>query len=213
MPAHVANLTIFFSAWFLLAVAAGQGDVWRALPRPVLQAVLFGLLTLLLVLPRMWGDFRDFVRSLSLRTLILLHLTRFVGIVFLQMHAADRLPGEFAISAGWGDIAVASVAIVAAILAPRPGARRFIQAWNVIAFLELLMVVATAAKLGLTAPASMIAITQLPMCLLPTFLVPILLASHVILFGRLRRDAAATSESGALPIDATESPPAQTPRR
>jgi anaerobic selenocysteine-containing dehydrogenase len=48
-------------------------------------------------------------------------------------------------------------------------------------------VVVTAASLALTQPDSMRALLQLPLCLLPLFLVPIIIASHVVLFVRLSR--------------------------
>jgi hypothetical protein len=52
-------------------------------------------------------------------------------------------------------------------------------------------VVVTAARLGLADPASMAALLRLPLSLLPTFLVPLIIASHVILGLRLWRRAAA----------------------
>ena len=53
--------------------------------------------------------------------------------------------------------------------------------------LDLLFVVVTAARLGMADPASMAALLRLPLSLLPTFLVPLLLASHVLLFAILGR--------------------------
>jgi hypothetical protein len=52
--------------------------------------------------------------------------------------------------------------------------------------LDLLSVVATAARLALRDPDSMAALLRLPLGVLPTFLVPLLIASHVGLFARLR---------------------------
>ena len=71
---------------------------------------------------------------------------------------------------------------------PRGGGRRAAYlAWNVYGFLDLLFVVLTAGRLGLADPASMAELLELPLSLLPTFLVPILLATHLILGARLLR--------------------------
>ena len=58
--------------------------------------------------------------------------------------------------------------------------------------------VATAARLGLADRESMAALVRLPLSLLPTFLVPLIIASHVVLGVRLaRRDGGHTAEGPA----------------
>jgi hypothetical protein len=51
---------------------------------------------------------------------------------------------------------------------------------------DILYVVGTAARLAFADPASMSALLRLPLALLPTFLVPLIIASHVFIFSRLR---------------------------
>ena len=65
--------------------------------------------------------------------------------------------------------------------------------WNVLGLLDILFVVATAARLAFAAPASMEALLRLPLSLLPTFLVPLIITSHVLLAIRLARAGAARS--------------------
>jgi len=59
--------------------------------------------------------------------------------------------------------------------------------WNVVGLLDILFVVATAARLALSAPESMAALLRLPLNLLLTWLVPLIIASHVFLGVRLAR--------------------------
>jgi hypothetical protein len=54
----------------------------------------------------------------------------------------------------------------------------------------MLFVVATAARLGLAEPSSMAALLRLPLSLVPTFLVPLIIASHILIFVRLARQRA-----------------------
>jgi len=51
-------------------------------------------------------------------------------------------------------------------------------------------VVVTAARLATADPESMVALLRLPLSLLPTFLVPLIVASHVVLGVRLARQSA-----------------------
>ena len=55
---------------------------------------------------------------------------------------------------------------------------------------DILFVVVTAARLGVADPESMAALLRLPLSLLPTFLVPLIIASHVVLGVRLAHRSA-----------------------
>jgi hypothetical protein len=139
--------------------------------------------------------FRGWLATIDERWLVGLHLTRFVGAYFLYLYGQGQLPYAFAVPGGWGDIAVASLAV--ALLAwgsPRDARRRpAYVAWNVLGLADIVFVVATAGRLAATEPESMAALLRLPLSLLPTFLVPLIIASHVVLGVRLTRREAATS--------------------
>jgi hypothetical protein len=92
------------------------------------------------------------------------------------------------VPAGWGDIAVAVLAIPVLLIRPvTPAGHRIYLAWNVLGLLDILMVVINAAVQAMRDPVSMQPLLRLPLSLLPTFLVPIIIASHVLLFVRLSR--------------------------
>src|SRR5262249_45403860 len=77
--------------------------------------------------------------------------------------------------------------------------RRLWLSWNTYGLLDILFVVVTAARTALHAPASMQALLRLPLCLLPTFVVPLILVSHVLLFVRLRAATQRRERPGFLP--------------
>jgi hypothetical protein len=52
--------------------------------------------------------------------------------------------------------------------------------------IDILCVIGNAARMGLSDPASMAQLLHLPLSLLPTFLVPVIVTSHILLFRRLR---------------------------
>lgn len=134
-------------------------------------------------------SFRVWLRALDVRWLVAIHLTRFVGFYFLYLYGRGQLPYDFAVPGGWGDIAVASVAILVLLLGPPRGAGRRAAyiVWNVFGLVDILFVVVTAVRLGAADPGSMLALQRLPLILLPTFLVPLIIASHVVLAVQLTR--------------------------
>jgi hypothetical protein len=155
---------------------------------PLPQVVLLGLTAVLLLCFWKAGAFRAWVLSLPLRMLLLPHFLRFVGVYFLVLHERGELPYAFAVPGGRGDIVTAMGAVVLWFL-PGPLERRkkAVLAWNIFGFIDILFVVVTAARLAFADPHSMAALLRLPLSMLPTFVVPIIIASHVMIFVRVRR--------------------------
>jgi hypothetical protein len=173
-------------AWFVIALVLGAAGRLRELSPPEPQLILGGLTIAVVVAALTLAGFRSWLFSLGYRQVIALHLTRFVGVYFLVLYGRGELPRAFAVYGGWGDIIVAALALVLVLLVPRLEARAGLVAlWNTLGFVDLLFVVGTATRLMMAEPASMGALLRLPLSLLPTFLVPVLIASHVILFWRL----------------------------
>ncbi len=183
---HTKRL-IIVGIWFALALIVGASGILESLLEPRIQAILFGLTALVLLSYWRVRSFKGWVDSLPIKTIIAAHLSRFVGFYFLFLYGRCELPYQFAVIGGWGDIIVATLAILVLFL-PTSGSRGriIVLAWNTIGLADILFVVITAGRLALTEPQSMIALTHLPMSLLPLFLVPIIIATHIIIFARLR---------------------------
>ena len=176
-------------AWLLLATALGASEMIRVLPPAAAPVVIFGLTAAVLVAWWRRPGFRRWIDHLDERWLVGLHVTRFVGAYFLYLYGRGQLPYAFAVPGGWGDITVASLAVgLVALGPPRDTPRRAAYVgWNVLGLLDILFVVTTAARLLATDPGSMAALQRLPLSLLPTFLVPLIIASHVVLAVKLAR--------------------------
>jgi hypothetical protein len=172
--------------WFVAAISlAASGSLQRLRP-PAPQLVLVGLTVALLVVWRVNSGFRQWLETMDLRGLIALHLTRFVGLYFLVLCRHGELPSSFAIPAGCGDVLVATLAAVLLVFWKVVVSRRpWIGAWNTFGLIDIVFVVASAGRHGMADPASMSALLRLPLSVLPTFLVPLIIASHIVIFSRL----------------------------
>ncbi|MEM1093106.1 MAG: hypothetical protein AAGJ10_00765 [Bacteroidota bacterium] len=184
------RLVLTLGGWFGLAVLVGLSGVFYQPPAFVVGVTIWGLVAAALAAGYLVPAFRQWALTIPLWMLVLYHVTRFVGIAFLVLHARGDLPAEFALFAGWGDIFVASTAIGVALFAlPATSRRRWwtVLIWNVVGLFDILSVVGRGLQLGLADMQQMAAITAFPMSLLPTFIVPLIIATHVLIFIRLRR--------------------------
>ena len=181
--------------WFVAALAAGATGLVTHLQPPLPQALL--LLLTAAALTASWSvpSLKAWVSALSLESLVAIHLTRFVGIYFLLLYRAGKLPRAFALPCGWGDILTASWAVALLVLAqPLASRRRLVYAWNLFGLFDILFVVFSAGRIARSDPASMAELLRLPLSLLPTFLVPLIIASHAIVLAKLRTGGTASQE-------------------
>ena len=192
-------------AWFALVLAigaAGALDPVRGLGVPGLG------LTVALPVVALAGAFfafrpiRDAMLAIPLPALVAVNAIRILGVIFVMLHAAGKLPAPFAPSAGWGDIFVGVTALPVAWAMLRFGARARPLAllWNTIGIADLVNAVALGALSApgplqvFAGPPSSAPMTTLPWLLIPGFLVPALMFIHVVVFYRLAKtEAAATA--------------------
>jgi hypothetical protein len=151
-------------------------------------ATVWTLTALALFACRKISPIRVWTLNVDLRWLVLFHVTRlFAGAYFLLLCQRGQLPCGFARTAGWGDIVI-SVLAVAVVGAMRTEfAKPLLLAWNTLGLIDIIFVVFSALRFGLKDWQSMHALRELPLSLLPTFLVPIIITSHVLIFVRLAR--------------------------
>jgi len=173
-------------AWFALALIS---SAWwlRSASAPAIAIIIWSLTAIVMLLWWRVPAVRSWVDSLPLRTLIALHLCRFVGFYFLVLARDGRLPEAFAFPAGIGDIAVAVGALLLLSIPSLIRSRQTVAVWNVIGLADILLVVIQALRCGLSDWGSMAELRELPLAMLPSFFVPLILVSHVWIFVRLRQ--------------------------
>ena len=186
---RTTTIVLVLLAWLLAATVLGATGVLRGLKPPAPQLVLLTLTALVILLPLTRPGLRSWLMTIDERLLVTVHLTRFVGIYFLVLYRRGELPFDFAVPGGWGDIAVATLALALMVgwRATNAAGWWAYSIWNLVGLIDILFVVATAARLAWSQPESMATLLRLPLNLLLTWLVPLIIASHIFLGIRLAR--------------------------
>jgi hypothetical protein len=185
MNSSISRLVGLMIAWGVAASLAGYFQLLFHLPPAAVPLLVTGLTVGFSIALRRVEWLRTARSVLGTRGLVAPHLIRFVGAVFLWLHAQGRLPAEFAYPAGWGDILVAAGA---AILLLRPAGsnfRRALLVWNVLGAVDLLVALGTAGWLNSVRPGSMIEMAGFPLTLIPLWLVPVMLSTHLLMIEEL----------------------------
>src|SRR5262249_45716002 len=117
---------------------------------------------------------------------------RFVGLYFVILGLRGLLPGLFVDTAGYGNLAVAFLALLLlASVSPRsPRGRAWWVGWNVLGLAMALSIGVALLILGRSAPEPMLRV--LPWSLLPSFVAPIVIATHVWMLVRLANEDSAS---------------------
>ena len=187
MKHEVKFVSFVLAAWLCFALAAGVAGWFQKASAPMIALTVWILTGLVLLACWKVEPIRMWAMKVDLRWLVLLHTTRFVGFSFLILCRRGELPCTFAMPAGVGDITIA-IATVVILLAPQFFAsRRLLLIWNSAGLIDIVFVVFAALRAGLQDWPAMAPLRELPLGLLPTFLIPLIIASHVLVFVRLAR--------------------------
>lgn len=135
--------------WFGAAIALGWLGVYRGVADRI-PTIQYGILMPILI--GSWLIYRSstVARVLDVvpqQWLIGVQLYRALGIIFLILYGAGKLPGLFAWPAGLGDVLVGVLAPVVAIAyarGPREN-RDLVSAWNIFGIVDLIVAVAISA--------------------------------------------------------------------
>jgi hypothetical protein len=185
-----SRLVVAVGAWFVAALAIGASGLISHAPW-VMPLLVAGTIAIGVRVFRSNAGVRARVRAIDARWLAATHLVRVVvGIAFLVLYSRGVLPGLFALRAGPGDIAIGLLALGVIAALPAAGAigRRFVLAWTVLGIVDLIVAFSTAQYLVFVAhDTRMLTVGHLPYALVPVFIVPALVMSHLLILDGLRR--------------------------
>lgn len=190
--------------WYLLALLLSIMGVFRGLSDR-LPTIEFGIfIPILAGLLLLWRSetVAKLIEVTPQHWLVAVQFYRVFGVIFILLLAAGQLPPQFALPAGWGDIAVGLLAPLVALVYARGymNARVAVLGWNVFGLLDLVIAVATG-FLTSPSPFQMLAmdrpnelISAFPLVMVPVFAVPLSVLLHTASLAKLAADQDAKRE-------------------
>lgn len=190
--------------WFFGALAAGWYGVFAQAGTPPTALGLFFVLPIVFftTIYLSSADFRGVAHSIDLTLIVGAHVWRYVGLGFIIAFLFGRLPAEFAIPEGLGDI-IAAVFSIPLALALRRGkaVRGYFVAWNIFGLVDLVSAITMGVlysdgPLGLLRTGVSTALmTTFPVNLIPTFFVPLFIMLHALALSRRGEVASGAARS------------------
>lgn len=175
-------------------------------PAGQIPTIQYGLLSPIIIgvlLFRWWPALRRAVTAVPQQWLIGLQLFRIEGAIFLVLYAMHKLPPQFAMPAGIGDVLVGLLAPIVAIAYLRKGSQTngLIRLWNLLGLLDLVTAVTTGMLTSpipihvftMDAPNELISLY--PLVMIPVFLVPLAVLLHLASLHRLKHPELISSQA------------------
>jgi len=185
------------AVWFAAVLILGASGVYQGSPgQPPLPVFASAVAPLLVfaAAQRLLPGFREFLLALDLRLIVGIQAWRWAGLGFVALYANHVLPGLFAWPAGLGDMAIGFVApwwIVALSKDPDAAASSRFKLWNALGILDFVVAFATATICAMTiandTPPTIAPMGQLPLVLIPAFMVPLFVMLHVVALMQSKR--------------------------
>jgi hypothetical protein len=201
LTAGTTSLTLI--GWAILAQRLGAANIYRAVsdsgPPDLLAALrlpLALLLPIIIVAGGIWASrhVMRLVSAIPVSWLVAAQVYRVEGGIFLLLRINGRLPWQFALPAGIGDLVTGAAAVIVASRLARGGddARRITYLWCLFGITDLVVAVAMGV---LTSPGPLhllaindpnLLVSAYPLVLVPTFGVPLGFILHGIVLWRIR---------------------------
>jgi len=183
---------ILYLAYASLMALRGVFNV-NSVPPKVMVLTAIPLLIVLFLIVGNTKLFKRLLRSITLESLIAMHVFRLLGVFFLLLYFYHLLPLGFAFSSGLGDIITAVLAVpLAKMVAKRkPGSIKLAYAWNIFGALDIINLLVIAVINAIHSigageqPES--EMTQFPFVWFPAFAPATILFLHFTIFRKLEQ--------------------------
>ncbi len=191
-------VAIVLALWFVLVLFLGREGVFfrppGSPPLPILLGVTVPIIAFLAAYFAS-ATFKAFVLASDLRLGVAIQGWRVAGLGFLALYAYDILPGQFALPAGLGDMAIGLTApwiALALIRQPAFAGSSVFTVWNLLGILDLVVAMGTGALSSgfLAGNVTTAPMAHLPLVLIPAYLVPLFVMLHLAALFQARRYAA-----------------------
>jgi hypothetical protein len=183
--------------WFGLALALSWLELFRGAADRIPTIEIGILVPIIVGAIAMWRSetLSRIIDAVPQPWLVGVQVYRTLGVIFLILLGLGTLPGDFALPAGLGDVAVGVLAPFIALMYARGarGREHLVGGWNALGILDLVVAVGTGFMtspspfqlLSLASPNELIG--AFPLVMIPVFAVPVSVLLHLMSLIKLRR--------------------------
>jgi hypothetical protein len=190
-------LSAIVLVWLAIAQHIGGANLYFATTDTAVPTLLLGLtIPLVIAAAGLWlsNAVASLLSAIPLHWLVAAQVYRIGGGMFLILWADGRLPWQFALPAGIGDVATGLLGLLLAARLSRnaDGILDRVFAWCLFGIADLVVAIAMGAMTSPGRPhvlafdAPNLLITSYPLVMVPTYAVPLALILHGIVLWRLR---------------------------
>ena len=185
----------FYTLYLAYASLLALNGVFNvnSVPPRVMELTAIPLLIVLFLIVGNTKLFKRLLRSITLESLISLHVFRLLGAFFLLLYFYHRLPLAFAFSSGLGDIITAILAVPVAnrVAQRKPGSIKLAYAWSIFGALDIINLLVIAINNAIHSIGSGAQpeseMTQFPFVWFPAFAPATILFLHYAVFKKLHQ--------------------------
>jgi hypothetical protein len=205
-PAGARNIQLGIFGFYILYLAyasilALKGVFYTtSMPPTVMVFTAIPLTIILFVFVGNTKLFKTLLRSITLESLIAMHVFRLLGVFDILLYFYHLLPADFAFSAGMGDIITAILALPVAKMVSKgkPGSLKMAYAWNILGSLDIITLLVIAVINGKNAIVNgdhggITDMTIFPFVWFPAFAPATILFLHTAIFRKLQLHSRASS--------------------
>ncbi len=201
-PANARNIQLGIFGFYILYLAYASLLALKgifqinSIPPRVMVFTAIPLTIILFVIVGNTKLFKKLLRSITLESLIALHIFRLLGAFDILLYFYHLLPRELAFSAGMGDIITAILALPVAKMVSKgkPGSLKIAYAWNIFGIMDIITLLVIVginvinAKNGIvTGEPAIQELTLFPFVWFPAFAPATILFLHTAIFRKLRQ--------------------------
>lgn len=164
-----------------------------AMPPTVAILTTLPLTIILFLIVGNTGLFKKLLRSITLESLIRLHVFRLIGAFFILLYFYHLLPASLAFSSGIGDIITAVLAFPVATMVSngKPWSTKAVYAWNIFGMLDIvndvIIAMIIAKQTMLTGERGDLEMTIFPFVWFPAFAPATILFLHSVIFRKMHQ--------------------------
>lgn len=186
-------IVLFYSVYLIYTSLMSFTGIFymNSLPPKLLLFTTIPFLLILLIIVYNLNYFDRILKAIPLKSLVIVHSFRLIGLLLLTSSLYGAIPKEFAYPGAIGDvlITVSGIFVARALEKGKRYSKTLTFLWNCFGLADIILIMVSAVLLTqgaiATGTSGLLAINLFPLCLIPAFGPPTIIFLHICIFKKL----------------------------